>query len=109
MVGSFNNTPINFGSAGADIKFNITKTQNALGVTDAFKFNGTTFTSDANLNINATMGGGGNILNATNGSLDFKGDLTISGSSTNAIITNGTTLKINEAGGKKVDITGNIK
>ena len=108
LVGNFTNTPINFGSAGADIKFNITKTQNALGVTDAFKFNGTTFTADANLNINATMGGGGNILNATNGSLDFKGNLTISGSSTNAIITNGTTLKINEAGGKKVDITGNI-
>lgn len=108
LVGNFGTGSINFGSSGSEIIFNISKGQDALGVTDAFKFNGTTFTANANLNINATMAGGGNILNATNGSLDFKGELTISGNSTNAIITNGTILNINQSGGKDVNISGNL-
>ena len=109
MVGNFNGSSITFGSAGATIKFNITKDANAFGADEAFKLNGTTFTAGANLEIKNTINGGGafSVFQATGGSMTFNGDLTISGAST-AFSTNGTTLKINENGGKKVDITGAI-
>ena len=108
MVGNFNGSSITFGSAGATIKFNITKAQNAFGADEAFKLNGTTFTADAGLEIKNTIAGGGfTVFNATNGSMTFNGDLTISGAST-AFSTSGTTLSINQNGGKKVDITGAI-
>ena len=108
MVGNFNGSSINFGSAGATIKFNITKAQNAFGANEAFKLNGTTFTADAGLEIKNTINGGAfSTFQATGGSMAFNGDLTISGAST-AFSTSGTTLSINQAGNKQVNITGAI-
>lgn len=109
LVGNFNGGNINFGSTGSTIKFNITKGTNAIGITDAFRFSSTTFTADANLNINTNASGGAfTVLNASNGSMSFNGDLTISGNASTAISTSGTTLKINQNGGNSINITGAI-
>lgn len=109
MVGNFGSGNISFGSAGATINFNITKQQNAIGVTEAFRLNSTTLTANANLNINSNIAGGGfTLFNATGGNLTFNGDVKISGNASNAMTTNNSTLNINQAGGKNIDITGAI-
>lgn len=106
MVGNFSNGSINFGSANSNINFDITKQQNATGVTNAFYLNGTTFTAEANLDINIT--GGITAFQASGGTLTFNGDLEIGGNVSNAFSTTNSTLSINQNGNQKVNIIGAI-
>ena len=100
------NSATTFGSTGASLVFNVSA-GTLTGSPSAFDIkNGGSLTVDANIKVSGTIPT--RIFNvAGNGNLTFNGDVELSGAGT-AIAMNGGSLNINQAGGKKVDITGNI-
>lgn len=97
-----------FGSAGANLIFNITA-GNLIGTPAAFDIqNGGNLTVNANIKVSASGNIPSGIFRAQGSSnLTFNGNVELSGPS--AAITMGSgTLSINQGGGKKVAITGAI-
>lgn len=95
-----------FGSTGASLIFNVTGGTLPSNPSAFDIKNGGSLTVDANIKVSGTIPT--KIFNvAGNGNLTFNGDVELSGAGT-AIAMNGGSLKINQAGGKKVGITGNI-
>lgn len=95
-----------FGSTGASLIFNVTGGTLPSNPSAFDIRNGGSLTVDANIKVSGTIPT--RIFNvAGNGNLTFNGDVELSGAGT-AIAMNGGSLKINQAGGKKVGITGNI-
>lgn len=95
-----------FGSTGASLIFNVTGGTLPSNPSAFDIKNGGSLTVDANIKVSGTIPT--KIFNvAGNGDLIFNGDVELSGAGT-AIAMNGGSLKINQAGGKKVDIAGDI-
>ena len=95
-----------FGSTGASLIFNVTGGTLPSNPSAFDIRNGGSLTVDANIKVSGTIPT--RIFNvAGNGNLTFNGDVELSGAGT-AIAMNGGSLKINQAGSKKVDIAGNI-
>lgn len=95
-----------FGSTGANLVFNVSA-GTLTGSPSAFDIkNSGSLTVDANIKVSGNIPT--KIFNvAGNGNLIFNGDVELSGAGT-AIAMNGGSLNINQTGGKKVDIAGNI-
>lgn len=100
------NSATTFGSSGASLIFNVTGGTLPSNPSAFDIKNGGSLTVNANIKVSGTIPT--RIFNvAGNGNLTFNGDVELSGATT-AITMGSGTLKINEAGSKKVDITGNI-
>ncbi|HIY43944.1 MAG TPA: hypothetical protein IAA23_02790 [Candidatus Helicobacter avistercoris] len=100
------NSATTFGSTGASLIFNVTGGTLPSNPSAFDIRNGGSLTVDANIKVSGTIPT--RIFNvAGNGNLTFNGDVELSGAGT-AIAMNGGSLNINQAGGKKVDIAGNI-
>ena len=100
------NSATTFGSTGASLIFNVTGGTLPSNPSAFDIKNGGSLTVDANIKVSGTIPT--RIFNvAGNGNLTFNGDVELSGAGT-AIAMNGGSLNINQASGKKVDITGNI-
>ena len=95
-----------FGSTGASLIFNVTGGTLPSNPSAFDIRNGGSLTVDANIKVSGTIPT--RIFNAAgNGNLTFNGNVELSGAGT-AIAMNGGSLNINQAGGKKVDIAGDI-
>lgn len=100
------NSATTFGSTGASLIFNVTGGTLPSNPSAFDIKNGGSLTVNANIKVSGAIPT--KIFNvAGNGNLTFNGDVELSGATT-AITMGSGTLKINQAGGKKVDITGAI-
>lgn len=100
------NSATTFGSTRASLVFNVSA-GTLTGSPSAFDIrNSGSLTVDANIKVSGTIPT--RIFNvAGNGNLTFNGDVELSGAGT-AIAMNGGSLKINQASGKNINITGAI-
>lgn len=100
------NRQTTFGSTGASLIFNVTGGTLPSNPSAFDIKNGGSLTVDANIKVSGNIPT--KIFNvAGNGNLTFNGDVELSGAGT-AIAMNGGSLKINQAGGKNINITGAI-